>query len=151
MPHPSKAGSEPGKQGASDPAFHGTVLVVDDEECIRSVASMMLEHAGYTTLQACDGVEAVDMLHRHADAIDCVLLDITMPRMDGEQAFYEMRRIKPQVRVVLSSGYCEQTAALHFGGKGLAGFVQKPYTPESLLDTVGGVVQRARAASDRGV
>jgi len=109
------------------------VLVVDDEASIRSVAALMLENAGYKTLQAADGIEGVEALKAHRDEVDCVLLDMTMPRMGGEEAFTEMRRIRPDLRVVLSSGYNQQTATQRFTGKGLAGFVQKPYTPDNLL------------------
>ncbi|MDQ6966113.1 MAG: response regulator, partial [Mariprofundaceae bacterium] len=117
----------------SIPQGSGTVLVVDDEDSIRTVACLMLESAGYKTMQAVDGVEAVDQLRRHTAEIDCVLLDMTMPRMGGEEAFTEMRRIKPDIKVLLSSGYNQQTATQRFTGKGLAGFVQKPYTPDVLL------------------
>ena len=120
----------------------GTVLVVDDEEHVRSVAALMLEEAGYRTMLASDGQEGVDMLRRHVDEIDCVLLDMTMPRMAGDEAFVEMRRIKPDIRVVLSSGYNRQTATQYFTGKGLAGFVQKPYMPDTLLAAVGKAIQK---------
>jgi len=112
---------------------HGTVLIVDDEETIREVASLMLEDAGYRTILAVDGLDGVEQLQRFHDEVDCVLLDMTMPRMGGEEAFSEMRRIKPDIKVVLSSGYNQQTATQRFTGKGLASFVQKPYTPEVLL------------------
>lgn len=68
--------------------------------------------------------------------ITLVLLDMTMPRMSGEEAFREMRRIRPDVRVVLTSGYNEQEATTRFTGKGLAGFIQKPFTHASLLAKV---------------
>jgi len=115
------------------PENAGTVLVVDDEESIRTVACIMLENAGFKAMQARDGIEAVEMLRKHVDEIDLVLLDMTMPRMGGEEAFTELRRIKPGIKVLLSSGYNQQTATQRFTGKGLAGFVQKPYTPDVLL------------------
>jgi len=120
----------------------GTVLVVDDEDSIRVVACIMLENAGYKTMQAADGIDAVALVRMHAEEIDCVLLDMTMPRMGGEECFTEMRRIKSGIKVLLSSGYNQQTATQRFTGKGLAGFVQKPYTPEILLDAL----QRVLAA-----
>ncbi|TLS67283.1 response regulator [Mariprofundus erugo] len=116
------------------PELHGrSILVVDDEEAIRSVAALMLEHAGFRVWQAADGMEAIAQLEAHRDDIDCVLLDMTMPRMGGEEAFGEMRRIRPDIRVVLCSGYDQETATLHFTGKGLAGFLQKPFTPAQLI------------------
>ncbi|MDQ6971813.1 MAG: PAS domain-containing protein, partial [Mariprofundaceae bacterium] len=137
-------------QGVDDAGRHaagGLVLIVDDEETIRTVAAMMLEAAGYRTLQAGDGLEGVEMLKAHRDEVDCVLLDMTMPRMGGEEAFTEMRRINPDVRVLLSSGYNEQTATQRFTGKGLAGFVQKPYTPELLLNALGDVLSPSQGGS----
>ncbi len=111
----------------------GTVLVVDDEEMLRNVAAAMLKSAGYEVILAEDGLDAVAKLKKHKDTIDCVLLDMKMPRMGGEEAFTEMRRIKPEIKVLLSSGYNEQTATNRFAGKGLAGFVQKPYTLKKIL------------------
>ncbi len=111
----------------------GTVLVVDDEEMLRNVAAAMLKSGGYEVILAEDGVDAVAKLEKYRDTIDCVLLDMKMPRMGGEEAFTEMRRIKPEIKVLLSSGYNEQTATNRFAGKGLAGFVQKPYTLKKIL------------------
>ncbi|MDP6637266.1 MAG: response regulator [Phycisphaerae bacterium] len=106
----------------------GTVLIVDDEETVCAVGKQMLIRMGFDVLVAADGQEAVEVFAAHADDIVCVLLDLTMPHMDGEQAFGELRRIKSDVAVILCSGYNEQDATQHFAGKGLAGFVQKPYS-----------------------
>ncbi len=106
---------------------HGTILVVDDEKSLRQTTRLMLEDIGFDVITAVDGLDAVDIFGRkHAD-IDAVLLDMTMPNMDGKTAFREMRRIDPEARVILCSGYNEQEATSHFTGKGLAGFIQKPY------------------------
>ncbi len=112
----------------------GTILIVDDEETIREVAAMMLEEAGFDTMSANDGVEALEVYKQHGDRITGVLMDMTMPRMDGKECFRELRRINPDVKVVLSSGYNEQDATSRFVGQGLAGFIQKPYSPEALID-----------------
>jgi CheY-like chemotaxis protein len=110
----------------------GTVLVVDDEETIREVGAIMLGEMGFAVLTAADGEEGVEMYRKHADEIVAVLLDMTMPKMGGEEAFREMRRIDPKVKVILSSGYNEQDATQRFAGKGLDGFVQKPYASQAL-------------------
>ncbi|MDX8388229.1 MAG: response regulator, partial [Ghiorsea sp.] len=110
----------------------GTVLIVDDEETIREVASSMLKEIGFDTLTACDGIEGVEMYRTHQQSIKAVLLDMTMPRMGGEDAFSEMCRINPDVKVILSSGYNQQDATNRFAGKGLAGFLQKPYMATAL-------------------
>ena len=110
----------------------GTILLADDEKSVFDVGKKMLNKMGFSVMAATDGHEAVEVFRKHADQIDCVLLDLTMPHMDGEQAFRELRRIRPDVKVILSSGYNEQDATQHFGDKGLAGFIQKPYVLATL-------------------
>jgi len=110
----------------------GTVLIVDDEETIRETAAMMLEDMGFETLTATDGLDGVRVYQQHQHEIVAVLMDMTMPKMDGKTCFTELRRINKQVNVVLSSGYNEQEATNRFAGQGLAGFIQKPYTPDAL-------------------
>ena len=105
----------------------GTVLIADDEETICAVGKRMLGKMGFSVLTAANGREAVEIFGAHADEIVCILLDLTMSHMDGEQAFRELRRIRSDVAVILCSGYNEQDATQRFAGKGLAGFIQKPY------------------------
>ena len=126
---------------AGDWRGDGAVLVVDDEDTIREVAAMMLEDMGFETFGAADGLEALDIYKDHQDEIVCVLLDMTMPKMDGEACFHELRKLNPDVVVLLSSGYTEQDATPRFIGKGLAGFIQKPYTPEALQEKLQEVLQ----------
>lgn len=125
------------KQSYADPAFAGkTILLADDEETVRTVGRQMLERMGFAVIGAKDGREAVEIFRAHLPEIDCVVLDLTMPHMDGEEAFREIRRIKEDVRVILSSGYHEQEVTQRFTGKGLAGFIQKPYTMALLRDAL---------------
>ena len=91
------------------------------------MGKQILERMGFSVLTAPDGREALKVFREHADEIVCVLLDLTMPHMDGEEAFREMRYLHPDVTVILCSGYNEQDATQRFAGKGLAGFIQKPY------------------------
>ena len=121
-----------------------TILVVDDEESVRMLAKRMLNKLGHEVALACDGVEALDEFERGPEGIDLVVLDMTMPRMDGQETFRRLRAVNPEVRVVLSSGYNEQDATNRFAGKGLAGFIQKPYTLEELA----AVVQQAMETAD---
>jgi len=124
-----------------------TVLVVDDEETVRTVARLSLEKCGFQVLSAVDGREGVRIFRENADSIELVLLDMTMPHMNGEEAFGEMRRIKPDVKVILSSGYNEMDAAGRFAGKGLAGFIQKPYRPVDLIARVRAAISPDSALS----
>ncbi|WP_291272105.1 ATP-binding protein [Geothrix sp.] len=106
---------------------HGLLLLVDDEPSARAVARELAESLGFQVLEAADGQEAVSMFElRHAE-ITVVLMDLTMPHMDGRQAFQHMHAVDPQVPVVLSSGYNEQDVLADFLGRGLAGFLPKPY------------------------
>ncbi len=114
----------------------GTALIVDDEEMIRELAGVMLREMGFEILTASNGLEAVKLYPEHINAITLVLLDMSMPKMDGEETFRELRKMNPDVCVVLSSGYNEQEATERFKGKGLAGFVQKPYLPDALEKVV---------------
>jgi CheY-like chemotaxis protein len=116
------------------PPSGGTVLLVDDDQSVLDVASSMLERLGFAVLTASDGQEGLEVFRERAAEIDCVLLDLTMPRLSGEEVFREMRRIQSDVRVILSSGYNEQEVTQRFVGKGLAGFVQKPYTLAKLQE-----------------
>ncbi len=122
----------------ADISWHpsGTILVVDDEETIRETAAMMLEDMGFKTLLAGDGLEGVALYREHQNDIVAVLLDMTMPKLDGVGCFRELRRINRNVKVILSSGYSEQEATGRFSGKGLAGFIQKPYLPNLLEETL---------------
>ena len=112
------------------------VLVVDDEESVRDVISDILEAAGYRVLLAADGREALELYSAHARDIDGVLLDMTMPRMNGVECFRVLRRDHPAARVLLMSGYNEQDATGRFDSAGLVGFVQKPFAARTLLDTL---------------
>jgi CheY-like chemotaxis protein len=111
----------------------GTVLIVDDEETVRNVARLMLQRFGMKVLTAADGKEGVDVFREHHTEIDAVLLDMTMPRMSGEDAFRQMRDIRKDVRVVLCSGYNEKDATSRFDSQGLAGFLQKPFELQALI------------------
>ncbi len=138
LPISDKEAAEPARRRGDDGEWRGsgTILVVDDDAGIREAAAMMLEEMGFTTLTAKDGVEGVALYQQFHSQISAVLLDMTMPRMDGKGCFSELRRINPDAKVVLSSGYNEQEATSHFSGKGLAGFVQKPYFPEALKEAM---------------
>lgn len=105
----------------------GKVLLVDDEEWVRGIGAEMLKELGFSpVITACDGRDALRVFKENPD-VSLVVLDLTMPHMDGEQFYRELRQLDPAVQVVMSSGYGEQEITHRFSGKGLAGFVQKPY------------------------
>jgi PAS domain S-box-containing protein len=121
----------------------GQVLVVDDEEIVRAMAKGALERYGYTALVAEEGSRGLEIFHRDGHAIRCVVLDLTMPVMSGEETLVRMKEIRSDVPVILSSGYNEVEAVRRFQGKGLAGFLQKPYRAAALVEKVNEVIAQA--------
>jgi DNA-binding NtrC family response regulator len=118
----------------------GTVLIADDEASVRAVTARALRAMGFDVIEAADGQEAVERFAEGRERIRLVLLDMTMPRMNGEAAFRAIRGLEPGAKVVLMSGYTEQDAAEHFG-EGLAGFLQKPYELGALQELVRRVLE----------
>ncbi|MDX8410061.1 MAG: response regulator [Mariprofundales bacterium] len=110
----------------------GTVLVIDDDETVREILAAMLEMLGFSVLSAEDGDVGIACYQKQPQAIDLVITDLTMPHMGGEEVFTELRRCNPAARVILCSGYDEADASLRFSGKGLAGFLHKPFKMEDL-------------------
>ena len=113
----------------------GTVLVVDDEAALRSVAVSALQRQGYDTLEAGDGLEALQVYEANR-GIRLVLIDLTMPGMDGDEACRELRRAGAMVPIILCSGFGQDEAFQRFRGRGLAGFLPKPYRLQDLLQAV---------------
>ncbi len=113
----------------------GAALLVDDEETVRGIGAEMLKELGFTVVTANDGRQALEVFKSRND-IGFIILDLTMPHMDGEQCFRELRRLKPDVKVIMSSGYNEQEVTQKFVGKGLAGFIQKPYKFSTLKEAI---------------
>jgi CheY-like chemotaxis protein len=120
----------------SDLSGAGTVLVVDDDDTVRRVAQLTLKRHGYTVLTAANGAEGVELFTRHTAEIRCVILDLTMPVMSGEEALRRIAATRAGVPVILSSGYTEAEALRRFAGQGLAGFLQKPYQAATLAAKV---------------
>jgi PAS domain S-box-containing protein len=122
-----------------------TVLVVDDEPAVREVAKTMLEKAGFKVLQAADGEIGVKIYQQRSPEICAVLLDLLMPRMNGELAFDEIRRINADAQVVLCSGFSEQEAIRRFANKGLAGFLQKPFQMDLMISLMQKIAKTGRS------
>jgi CheY-like chemotaxis protein len=116
----------------------GKVLLVDDEETVRGIGKEMLQELGFEVITADDGRDGVAAFRQNPD-VSFVLLDLTMPHMDGEQCFRELKQLNPNVKVIISSGYSEHEVSIKFVGKGLAGFIQKPYRLSTLKAAIRGV------------
>jgi CheY-like chemotaxis protein len=113
-----------------------TALVADDESGLRGLTAIILRGLGFRTVTAADGAEALELARREGDAVRLVLLDLNMPRVDGEQALPELQRLCPQAPVVLMSGHSEHEISERFAGRGVAAFLQKPFTRDELVRKV---------------
>jgi PAS domain S-box-containing protein len=134
LPASIRKAAQPAASVATSSSWRGsgTVLLVDDDQVVRAVGSQMQNALGFSVKTARDGDEAVRIFEQHGGELACVILDLTMPRLDGEATFHALRRIRDDVPVILSSGYNEQEITNRFVGGGLAGFIQKPYQLETL-------------------
>lgn len=117
----------------------GEVLIIDDEAAIRNIARTLLEKDGFHALTACNGHEGLQIFSEHKHSLSCVILDLTMPGMSGDEVFSEMKRICPQIPVIISSGYFSKDIEEGFSSQPPDGFLQKPYEPSQLL----GIVENA--------
>lgn len=115
---------------------------MDDEPAVRRTVSRLLELRQFTAINPSDAGHAVELFRAAPNEIAVVMLDLSMPRFDAEQTHAALRRMQPNVRVVLMSGFNQQEAIARFTGKGLANFVQKPFSLETLRDAVHGVFGR---------
>lgn len=113
---------------APSPSARRCVLIVDDEDSVRTVATRMLQLSGFEVLVARDGQEGLEQFTAHGDRICIILLDMTMPRLGGEEVLERVRLSKPQMRVILMSGYSRKDASPLIGDGKVTGFLQKPFT-----------------------
>jgi PAS domain S-box-containing protein len=133
------------KRESDKVSLSGLVLVVDDEELVRDLTVKMLERTGLRALTAADGEEAEHIFRESAGDIDCVILDLTMPRCDGVATFQALRKIKSEVKVILCSGYDKEDATQRFTDQGLAGFLKKPFQFEGLTQVLHQVLEPPRS------
>jgi two-component system, cell cycle sensor histidine kinase and response regulator CckA len=126
----------PAADPAAAPRQEGTILVVDDEDGVRTLAALLLQQLGFEVVQAADGPQGLEQFRRHTAAVRLVLLDLTMPHWNGEETLRELRKESADVPVILMSGYSERELRQRFAGQGVAGFLQKPFTRQDLIDRV---------------
>jgi len=110
----------------------GAILLADDEKSLRLLGAKMLEMMGFQAITAADGREAVGIYRERGKEIALVILDLTMPHMDGAEAMEEIHKLNPDARVIIASGYMLKDIAARFPGKGFAGALQKPYSQKQL-------------------
>lgn len=112
-----------------------TILVADDDTAVRRVVSLMLEQAGYRVVPACDGDEVLRLYETSGRPIGCVVLDVTMPRMNGLAILTALRRLDPEVRTVLLSALAPPLGLIDHRDV-IAGFLQKPFVMSDLIMAV---------------
>ena len=121
-----------------------TILVVDDEELIREVTTIMVEEHGGSALLACDGEEGLNMFLQHSDAIDLVLLDFSMPRRNGYELFIEIKKIDPEMPMIMASGLGMIPEVQALVSAGSIQFMSKPYHEVQLIEAI----ERALSSND---
>jgi len=131
-------------QSDSPPVTGGTVLLVEDDAAVRQLTSQILIRAGFTVLEASNGYRALKLIEQHAAPIDLLLTDIVMPGLDGVQLAGAIRARHPTIPIVYMSGYTDdarvEATLAAYGGR----FIQKPFTPETLVQTLNEVLGATR-------
>jgi PAS domain S-box-containing protein len=140
LPASSKAKPEPVATVENPRGGNELILVVDDEEPMRSFAKEVLETHGYRVLAAADGSEAVEIFRDKDGSISLVILDMVMPKMGGQEAFLKLTELNPDVCALLSTGYSQEGKAQDILNSGVKGFIQKPYRANALLSKVRSVL-----------
>ena len=133
---------------------HGTlelIMIVDDEDFVTMLAQRVLSDQGYRVITAKDGFQALDIFKKLHKEISLVILDFTMPIMDGADVFNEFLQIDPNVAVVLSSGFAEQDRLRGMLARGLRGFIPKPYTQQKLLTQIRTTLDTLKSEQARGL
>ncbi|MBX0328945.1 GAF domain-containing protein [Oscillochloris sp. ZM17-4] len=144
-PHAQGATPEQASPAIS-PSASTLVLVIDDEDEVRQMAARILERSGYTVVQSAYGEAGVQIFRQHHAELAFVLLDMTMPHMDGEKTMRELRMINPAVPVVLMSGYTIEDLNQQLHSLRPDAFLQKPFSPDDLLARIGGALATCRTS-----
>ncbi|MBN2654568.1 MAG: DUF3365 domain-containing protein [Nitrospirae bacterium] len=129
-----KDGQEIKKTGSAA----GKIMVVDDEDMVRSVCVDIIKYCGFGVFAACNGAEAIEIFKEHSQDISCVILDATMPVMDGAETFEKLRELNPDIKIIVSTGYSTENIRKRFPGFENSMFIQKPFTLEKLRHALQG-------------
>ena len=119
----------------------GCILIIDDEEIIRETASEILEELGYQVLCARDGQEGLDIYRENQELINVIILDMIMPKMNGRECFAQLRKINPEIKVLISSGFTSEEAMRNINIDDAAGFLKKPFTVTELYEALCRVIE----------
>jgi CheY-like chemotaxis protein len=142
--HPELAGLvKPKKTPDSKPTKH-SILLVDDEEMALTLVGRILTEAGYQVVTAQSGFECLDLFRSRPYGFDLVLLDLTMPFLDGEETFERLREIRSDVSVVLCTGFIQQERLDRLMAAGLVGFLRKPIAPDEIVALIRSILQSVK-------
>ena len=132
--------------GGSAPSntVDGTILIVDDEEALRTIGAALLNAMGFSTITAANGREALEIYRDQGSGIDLILLDLVMPEMGGVETYHELRTVKPDVPIIFCSGYGIEGILGDIAADTYAGAIQKPYNPGHLRSTMLDFIEKTR-------
>jgi CheY-like chemotaxis protein len=148
--HPELAGFVKPKKVASMPIAKPQILVVDDEEMALMLVKQLLTTVGYQVTTAQSGFECLDLFRRRPLSYQLVLLDLTMPFMDGEETFHRLREIRPDVPVMLCTGFIQNDRLERLMTSGLSGFLRKPFAPDEIAAQVKAIMESVKYSRASG-
>lgn len=130
--------------------FKQTILIVDDDRATLLLEARVLSDAGYTVVTAQSGFEAIDKLRRRPYDFHLAITDFVMPFMDGEALFARLREIRPDLPVILATGFIQQEKLQQLAGSGLSGFLRKPIPPDEIVNTVRMTLENVKYSGGTG-
>jgi two-component system cell cycle sensor histidine kinase/response regulator CckA len=136
LPTTELAVAEKEREEEALPGGTETILLVDDEEMIRRLGRRVLEKCGYTVLIAANGPQAIEAYRKQGEAIDLVLLDVIMPRMNGQECLRRLQQLDPEVKVLIATGYTADSSVQRLKAEGVLGVVEKPFSIRTLAAAV---------------
>ncbi|HXY60936.1 MAG TPA: response regulator [Chthoniobacterales bacterium] len=142
--HPQLSGFTKPKKVAEMPVAKPQILVVDDEEMALTLVKQLLTTAGYHVTTAQSGFECLELFRRRPLAYQLVLLDLTMPFMDGEETFHRLREIRPDAPILLCTGFIQNDKLERLMTAGLSGFLRKPFAPDEIVSQVKAILESAK-------
>jgi PAS domain S-box-containing protein len=137
LPSPLQAREAAPARTGQEAAPKGTVLVIEDESALRVTVSKILRKRGYSVLEAADGLAGIELFRANSREIRVVLLDLTLPRISGPAVLAELRRMRPDIRVIVTTAYTEDAVLDAFGREDTWRFIRKPYQTKDLLALIG--------------
>ena len=130
----------------STPEQEKTILLIDDEEIVINISEMMLKRLGYRVLKAHNGYEGLQLFEENKSKIDLIISDLEMPKMNGKEVMDKIRKIDPQIKVMLSSGALTDADEKNVMNKGFNGFIKKPYNMNTLYKKMAEIIEIGAAS-----